>query len=158
MKVAPTKESAEAEEDLVKQLTGEILRLAKERGWKDKDLAAAAKKRSASTFYGWRNKSRKNPSLLDLQAFAQAVGLNVGLVAQGAARTPGNAIQSRGGVGGNLKPETTAVVALMESESTSDELRAAIREEVIRLVTGRASHPLDADAEQAGPRARGSKS
>jgi transcriptional regulator with XRE-family HTH domain len=80
VKVAETKEEAKAETELVKELTGEIIARAEKNGWTRDELARRAKKKSASTLYGWRNGTRKNPSLLDLRAFAQAVGLDVRLI------------------------------------------------------------------------------
>jgi transcriptional regulator with XRE-family HTH domain len=156
VKVAETKEQAEAERKLVKELTGQIAKIAKERGWTNDDLAAAAKKKSASTFYAWRNGTNKNPSLLDLQAFAQAVGLNVVLLPYGAVVDASGSVQLGTSSGGRkLHPDTEDVVTMMED--ASDELRAIIKTKILKLVTERASHPLDADADQTGRRARSNK-
>jgi transcriptional regulator with XRE-family HTH domain len=159
VKVAETKAEAKAEVDLVKELTGAIIRHAEAQGWTRQELARRAKKNSAVTLYAWRNGTRKNPSLLDLQAFANAVGLNVGLLPYGVAvdGTGGNQVGNASGTGrATLKPETTDVVKVMEG--ASDELRAAIKDKILTMVTERASHPLDADAEQAGRRVRSNKS
>lgn len=153
MKVAETKAEAKAEVDLVKELTGEIIRRAEANGWTREELAQRAKKKSASTLYAWRNGNRKNPSLLDLQAFAQAVGMNVRLLSDGAYVADGS--KTIGAEAMRLKPETMDVVKVMEG--ASDELRSAIKDRILAMVTERASHPLDADAEQTGPRIRSSK-
>jgi transcriptional regulator with XRE-family HTH domain len=156
VKVAETKAEAAAERDLVKELTGKIIALAEENGWTRAALAQRAKKKSASGLYSWRNGNRKNPSLLDLQAFAQAVGLSVGLLPYGAAvdSSGGSQVGTYGGRG-KLHPDTEDVVTMMED--ASDELRSAIKTKILKMVTERASHPLDADAEQAGRRARSNK-
>src|SRR5690348_15938234 len=85
-----TKQEARAEGELVKDLTGEIIARAEANDWTREELARRAKKKSASTLYGWRNGTRKNPSLLDLQAFANAVGLNVRLVEDSASVPDGS--------------------------------------------------------------------
>jgi transcriptional regulator with XRE-family HTH domain len=156
VKVAETKAEAAAERDLVKELTGKIIALAEENGWTRQELAQRAKKKSASTLYAWRNGNRKNPSLLDIQAFAAAVGLNVGLLPYGApVDLSGGAQVGTYGRGGKLHSDTEDVVTMMEN--ASDELRSAIKTKILTMVTERASHPLDADAEQPGRRARNNK-
>lgn len=69
-----------ADKLFVKEITGAIInRAEKELRLTREDLAAKAGKKSASTLYGWRNGWRQNPSLLDVQAYAIAVGWTLGL-------------------------------------------------------------------------------
>lgn len=109
-----TKEEAEADAELVRRLTGEIIKRAEANGWTRDELARRAKKKSASTLYNWRSGERKSPSLLDLQAFAKAVGLNVGVI-DDSASTSSDGVKLNAGVEGRLKAETQEVVRLMES-------------------------------------------
>jgi transcriptional regulator with XRE-family HTH domain len=154
VKVAETKEEAKAEADLVKRLTGEIIKIAEANHWTREELAQRAKKKSASTLYSWRNGTRKNPSLLDLQAFALAVGLDVRLIPYGApVDSSGGGQVGRYAGGGKLHSDTEDVVTMMEN--ASDDLRSAIKTKILTMVTERASHPLEPGEEMTrSPHAR----
>lgn len=142
---------------LVRELTGAILDRMRELNLTRQQVGERAGRQSASTLYGWRNRTSERPSLLDLHDFAKAVGLKVALVPQDAP-TPVNGVNGMGGVGGKpLKPETAYVVRVMEDEDASDELREAILAAILKMLTGRAAHPLDAATDQPGHRARSHK-
>jgi transcriptional regulator with XRE-family HTH domain len=157
VKVAETKEEAKAETDLVKELTGAIIARAVKNGWTREELARRAKKKSASTLYGWRNGTRKNPSLLDLRAFAQAVGLDVRLIDESLASGKDGTIFPLP-EGATVTSYTRRLVAIMEQlpeQAQHDLLETAIS---YQKVWG-GSHPDEPTAEHnEASRGRRSKS
>lgn len=103
-KPTKTEEREAAMHPLVRELTGAIWRIAEPKGWTREKLAEEAG-RGVTTWYGWRNASR-DPMLLDLQAFAKAVGLNVRLVGQdGAVQQP---------AGADLTSEMRQLITMMD--------------------------------------------
>jgi transcriptional regulator with XRE-family HTH domain len=64
---------------LVEALTAAIVKAAEAQSLSREELSKRAH-RAASTLYGWRNGNRESPRLLEIAAFAEAVGLHVALV------------------------------------------------------------------------------
>lgn len=104
-----------------------------------------------STWHNWR-KGTASPDHLELRRVARAVGLDLGLVGQGAL-DPASDLRGNTQAGGaKLKRETQNVVRVMER--VPDALREAIMNTVLDMVAEN-SNPLEAgEPQHSGPSTR----
>lgn len=140
---------AEVMSELQARLLGDLQRYMKQKGITKTSLEADG---GPSQQVLNKMEHGSSPQLRTLEKLAVALNTELIVAIPGVSDPHGVVAGEKNHRERDLKRETADVVEWMEGGS--DELRADIRKLVQREILGRASHPLDADGEQAGPLAR----